>query len=65
MIKMTKIKCRDCSFWSGSPGNNPTDVICAVNLPMPELPELERVDGRKASALHCCPDFQKKLGQEV
>lgn len=50
-------RCCNCRYWTGNPGNMPTDFVCAVNIPRPSLSELEWVDGRKAYAYHNCFDF--------
>jgi hypothetical protein len=55
------MKCRDCLYWTGSPGNNPSDLLCAVSYPVPvSLSELEKVDGRLASVENLCSDWRAK-----
>lgn len=53
-------RCCDCYYWTGNPGNMPTDFICAVNIPRPSLAECDRVDYRKAYAYQNCSDFRLK-----
>ncbi len=54
-------RCCNCYYWTGNPGNMPTDFVCAVNIPRPLPAELDRVDDRKAYAFHNCPDFVANL----
>jgi hypothetical protein len=55
----TPHNCSTCYYWTGNPGNMPTDLVCAVNIPNPSNIELEWVDGRKAYALHNCKDYKE------
>ena len=54
------VKCCNCVYWSGNPGNMQNDLVCAVNTPKISNVELEWVDGRTGHALHSCENWTKK-----
>lgn len=54
------VKCRDCRYWTGNPGNMQDDLVCLVNIPKISNVELEAADGTTAYALHDCEDWTKK-----
>lgn len=60
-VKDSPLICARCYYWSGNPGNRPTDLVCAVAVPRPSLAELERVNGRVAYAQHNCKDFEREV----
>ena len=54
------VKCCECIYWTGNPGNMQDDLVCPVNTPKISNIELEAADGRTAYALHSCEDWTKR-----
>jgi hypothetical protein len=58
--QLGRSRCFNCIYWTGQAGDEPTDLVCAVNIPRPLSTEIERTGGRIAYAYHRCLDFDSR-----
>ena len=61
-METAQSSCHLCSLWSGQRGNQPGDVMCAVNpMVKPSREALRKARGSLPDAWHHCQDFERAI----